>query len=349
MAIDIENSLVFFVPGVMGSTLRFKGEGEYGQLIDEEIWGSNLWKNIDLLAANPARLASPQAEPGEVLKELRTGRWFRFNVYRELLKYCTADDGLCLDGSRNFYPFAYDWRADNRDSAAEFAKFILKADPSEQLRVRIIAHSMGGIVSRLMLLQNETIAERTDLLFQIASPVEGSAKAFYTLKKRPKFDWIFDAIWKFFHHLDPEKLAELQNTLQGFSSLYQLLPPSNIKTIYDRKGTQYSAVDARIWPTYLHPFLSAAAEVHRILAGPLKSTIRCVYSNSSNTDVLYLVDDLFRIIASQCVDGDGTVCCSSAFAQTSASQRHLITGKGATHNELCHNPEVLELLRGSFA
>lgn len=344
-----DNSLVFFVPGIMGSTLRFKGEGEYGQLIDEEIWGSNLWGNIDLLASNPARLASTQVEPGEVLSELRTGRWVRFKVYRELLNYCTASEGLSLEGNRNFYPFAYDWRADNRDSAAALARFILRVDPSETLSIVIIAHSMGGIVARLMLLGNSAIAKRTKLLFQIASPVQGSAKAFYTLKKRPKFDRIFDSLWSFFHYLDPARRSQLQNVLQGFPSLYQLLPPDSVKTIYDRAGVQYSAVDRQIWPAYLHPFLSSAIDVHKALARPLNSTIRCVYSSNCDTDLMYLVDDLFNIVASQCVGGDGTVCCSSAFAQTASAERHLITGKGTSHNELCHHPEVFNLLQSSLA
>jgi len=349
MTASLETPLVFFVPGIMGSTLRFRGEGEFGQLIDEEVWGSNLWKNIDLLAANPTRLASQNVEPGEVLKEIRIGRWGRINVYRELLNYCTDSEGLCLEGTRNFHPFAYDWREDNRNSALEFAKFILKVDPSGQSRIKIIAHSMGGIVSRLMLLQNEAISNRTDLLFQIASPVEGSAKAFFTLKEHPKFDRIFDALWKFFHNLDPGTRSKLQNALQGFPSLYQLLPPSSIKTIYDKTGIQYSTVDYRMWPPYLHPLVASAVAVHSALAQPLGSTIKCVYSNSSDTDIFYVVNEVFNIIGSQCVDGDGTVCCSSAFAQTSASDRFLITGKGTTHNELCHHPEVLELLKESFA
>lgn len=342
------NSLTFFIPGVMGSTLRYRGQGEYGQPVDEEIWGSDLWSNADLLATKPSRLAAPNVEAQEVLRELRTGRFLRVNVYRELLDYCSSEIGLSLDTNGQFHPFAYDWRADNRESARKLAQFIIDVDPSEKLPVKIIAHSMGGIVARLMLLENEAILHRTTLLFQIASPIAGSAKAFHTLKKSPRFDRIFDSLWKVFHNLNPDRRAQLQQTLQGFPSLYQLLPPSNVKTIYDNTGRQYSAVDSELWPAQLGTFLQAATEVHQLLQQPLESTIKCIYSNAHKTDVFYLVNQLSHIVASQCVDGDGTVCCSSAFAQTDTDQRHLIEGKGADHNALCRNPEVFKVLKASF-
>jgi hypothetical protein len=177
MPANSDNSLAFFVPGIMGSTLRFRGPGEYGEPVDEEIWGSDLWSNADLLATKPGRLASPHIEPSEVLRELKTGRFLRFNVYRDLLEYCSGS-GLNLEETGCFQPFAYDWRADNRTTAEKLADFIIRADPSEQSAIRIIAHSMGGIVARIMLLRNQSIADRTTLLFQIASPTQGSAKAF---------------------------------------------------------------------------------------------------------------------------------------------------------------------------
>lgn len=343
------NSITLFVPGIMGSTLRFRGQGQYGEPVDEEIWGADLWSNADLLATNPALLSLADVEPGEVLRELRTGWVVRFGVYRELLDYCSSATGLSLAANELFYPFPYDWRADNRESATKLAEFIRAADPAETMSVRIIAHSMGGIVARLMLLADEPIANRTTLFFQIASPIEGSAKAFYTLKKRPKFDRIFDSLWKFFHHLDPDRCAQLQQTLQGFPSLYQLLPPSSVKTIFDRAGKQYSAVDSQVWPNHLAGFVRSAAEVHQLLQNPLRGSIQCVYSNSHLTDIFYQVDNLFNIVGSQNVDGDGTVCCSSAFAQTSLGTRHLISGRRSDHNGLCRNRQVLQLLKEAFA
>jgi hypothetical protein len=64
---------------------------------------------------------------------------------------------------------------------------------------------------------------RTDLFVQIASPIEGSLKAFFTLKKHPVFDPIFDRKWQRAHRKDPGKRAHLLQVLGRFSSLYQLL------------------------------------------------------------------------------------------------------------------------------
>lgn len=345
----MHDSLVFFLPGIMGSTLRFRGVGEFGQSVDEEIWGSNLKSNIDLLATNPTKMASDNVEAGEILKEINIGWGRKTYIYKELFDFCTAQNGLSLGEADDFYPFPYDWRKDNRVTANKFADFILSVDPSQESRIKIIAHSMGGIVARLMLLQNKSIAERTDLLFQIASPIQGSAKAYYTLKKHPTFHKIFDLIWRSFHHLDPNRRLQLQSTIQQFPSLYQLLPPSSIKTLYNMKGDQYSAVDPEIWQMHLHGHISAATQVHTLLDEFWEGNIKCVYSSGCSTDMLYLVDQSFEILKyKHDVAGDGTVSCSSAIAQTIPGSRYLIEGNGVNHNDLCNHPKVLGLLKDCF-
>ena len=181
---------------------------------DKEIWGENLFKNIDVLKLQPSLLAR---QDNKVVKPVKVIERFKveikvgdrkipvipenlLNVYGsfcDFLKKPTSEDGLGLISEElslkqgtepNFFPFAYDWRQDNQDSADRLAQFIRDKDKTGNSRYRLIVHSMGGIVARLMLLDNPDIRENTDLLFQIASPLSGSARAYYTLKKHPELN-----------------------------------------------------------------------------------------------------------------------------------------------------------------
>ncbi|NTV45974.1 MAG: hypothetical protein HGB11_05535, partial [Chlorobiales bacterium] len=192
---DQESStLVFFVPGIMGSTLRRSGIGEHGQPIDDEIWSTDIWRNRTILATNVGALAS-RAEPGEVIHFLSFGI-VKYPIYGTLIEFCTNHErGLGLKEGENFFTFPYDWRKDNFETAEKLASFIKSKNDSRNRNILIIAHSMGGIVSRIMLLNDKQVAERTDFFVQIASPVTGSAKAYFTLKERPSIGKYFDKTW----------------------------------------------------------------------------------------------------------------------------------------------------------
>jgi hypothetical protein len=344
-----QSMLVFFVPGIMGSTLRLRSPGRFGEPLDEEVWGTNISSNIDLIASHPERLASPYLKPGAVIDYMK-GWGPPKDVYGTLLEFCTARTGLALTKGENFFPFAYDWRADNRETARKFAAFIRMVDPMEDSRLRIIAHSMGGIVTRLMLLEEKSISTRTDLFFQIASPIQGSVKAYYTLKKHLRFHWLLDKIWEICHQWDPDRRAQLQHTLQSFPSLYQLLPPPDIKALYDQTGKQYSALDFTVWQRQHEQFLLAALDVHNKLTTPLNIRVRCVYACTLATDIFYQVDNHYTILGiHEDKVGDGTVMGSSAFAHSNLPDRCLIDSSPCNHSQLCQNTQVFALLKREFA
>lgn len=103
------------------------------------------------------------------------------------MQFCRNNIGLRAED--DFFPFAYNWLTDNQVTANKLAEFIREKDQTGNYLYCLIAHSMGGIVSRLMLANpnNRDLAEKTKLLFQIATPVRGSAKAYYALKRYPNF------------------------------------------------------------------------------------------------------------------------------------------------------------------
>jgi len=347
----LQDAVIVLVPGVMGSTLRFRGEGRYGEPVDEIVWGQSVSATADLLASHPVRLASPELRADQIIEWIAYGPK-RKPVYGPLIDFCKSDIGLGLKENVNFFPFAYDWRADNRETAQRLAEFIRRVDPEERREVYLIAHSMGGMVCRLMVLSNASIASRTRLLFQLASPMHGSASAFDSLRRHPRFHWFLDTLWGFSHHLHPDQRAQLMSTLSQFASLYQLLPPAAVTTLLkEDDGTQYSALHRDAWPGNLHSFLDAAEEVHRLLAKPIDPPIRCVYAIEHPTPWMYLVTREWQIKAERRIEaaGDGTVTCASAYAGSETGDRHPVSGGGTQHNELPSNASVHRLLREALA
>lgn len=341
-----QDTLVFFIPGILGSILNYRGPDEFGVFVDEEVWGSNLLDNLDILANNPNRLLSDQIEPVEVLSEV-SFLGIKKDIYGSLLHFCIDKNGLGLSEGINFFPFAYDWREDNRISADKFADFIDSKDDLKSSKIKIIAHSMGGIVTRLMLNQNKSIKNKTDLVFQIATPVEGAAKAYLTLKDRPDFHKIFDWLWMLGQHIRPVKRAQLLATLQNFPSLYQLLPPPSTDTLFNRSGNKYSALDPKIWQANLRHFVTDAITIHKMLSLPITNNLKCIYSKRHKTEMELLVDSQYNVIArSVKVSGDGTVTCSSAFANSRVQSRDIIGGTMKTgHNNMCANSNLKRLLK----
>jgi pimeloyl-ACP methyl ester carboxylesterase len=345
MATNLDDAVVVFVPGILGSILRFRGTGTLGEPIDEVVWGEDLVQNADILAAHPERLASSRLQPDGVIEWVKSGWLPKKPVYGPLLEFCKRDAGLGLVEGQNFFPFGYDWRADNRETAQTLGELINRADPSGQREVFFIAHSMGGLVCRLLLLTDASIARRVRLFFQIASPTRGSAKAFDSLRRRPQFDKLFDCVWTLAHNWQPDRRARLVQTLTGFPSLFQLLPPKDVYTLVTEDGAEHAALVREAWHANLQPMLDRAEQVHALLARPIRSPMKCVYAGGHETPLKYVVSRDWNIKAEwNPVQGDGTVTCASAYAQSRPEQRCLISGR-TDHTTLCGDDQVFELLR----
>lgn len=332
----------------MGSSLYLNRTDAYGIKRPEEIWGTDLQANVRFFRQYAHRL-NPTApsfiEPGVVLPYI--GKWKRTDVYQPLMEFCSDKRaGLGLTQGKTFFPFAYNWLADNRETAKKLADFI-RSVSNNQDRFCFIAHSMGGIVVRLMLLENLDIAQRTNIFFQIATPILGSAKAYYSIKRYPQLNPIFDGAWQFFQKA--ENRGELQKALERCYSLYQLLPPPQIMSLDDEGGTYYSALDRRVWHSDLHQYVDAAIDVHQKLAQSdrLKVKIKCIYSPNHSTPLRYRVNsENFNIVqeGSPGAKGDGTVTCASAMAYS--EDRTLITTNPCDHMGLCQNEnDVYNLIR----
>jgi len=146
---------VIFVHGVLGSKLAHKNTGE-------EVWFSSPWK----LLFDEYRHLAYQIDPDslEVIPNIYEaselagdiiGKDFYGNIIKTLVEYGGykhAEVGQKVDPTnKNLYTFIYDWRQDNVISAAQLADMVdqIREDYDNPiLKVDIVAHSMGGLITR---------------------------------------------------------------------------------------------------------------------------------------------------------------------------------------------------------
>lgn len=134
---------LIFVPGIAGSTLAAKGN---------MIWGSRHSLNrsnfvkLDLLPKNgrPEPLVA-----NDVLRKvpLLFGGLVSVGIYSSLIEF--LEQKLGYKEGESLFVFPYDWRRTNFSTAYRLAKYI--ESKVGDRKYDLIAHSMGGIVTRLML------------------------------------------------------------------------------------------------------------------------------------------------------------------------------------------------------
>jgi pimeloyl-ACP methyl ester carboxylesterase len=146
---------VVFIHGVMGSKLRDISTGG-------ELWPGSIWRIATshyteiALDIDPGTL-EPRHDSIEAfaVTDNAIGKDFYGKIVKTLAdvgNYRLAKIGQKIDRSqKNYYVFYYDWRQDNVRTAARLADFIDQiredyADPD--LKVDIVAHSMGGLITR---------------------------------------------------------------------------------------------------------------------------------------------------------------------------------------------------------
>ena len=130
--VESEFPLVVFVPGILGSKLKWDGY-TFGE---SKIDGKRL------------AFRSKQRPIAETLNEFRIeslepflpARFTRKDIYGEAL-----DSLGVLSGGTGVAEFAYDWRADIDESAQAFNQWLSEKNRSGRPTV-IVAHSMGGLV-----------------------------------------------------------------------------------------------------------------------------------------------------------------------------------------------------------
>lgn len=214
--------VVVVVPGIMGSQLR---------LGDELVWPGTIWNLIGPYNKMP-ELMRPDLKPAGMLLNFGI-----FKQYSSLL----ADLNTCGFSEQTtpptLYPFSYDWRKSNSDAAAKLAACIEQAhdDHGGSLEIVIIAHSMGGLVSRYYLESGDFIGRKgfkcVSSLITIGTPHRGAALALTAAVGKEK---------RLF--LSSSQVLQLASD-QRYPSLYELLPRRSESFAWGAESDRYLPVD----------------------------------------------------------------------------------------------------------
>lgn len=136
--------VLVFIPGIMGSEL-IAPDGE-------KIWPPTPFEVIGGYGRTD-KLVGPDLRAGDVIRSAC------IDVYAPLLD-AMANAGYGEDGERRLQPYPYDWRRDlamlSDELDATLATLVQTHGPD--VHIKLVCHSMGGLVARGCLEQPRTAA-----------------------------------------------------------------------------------------------------------------------------------------------------------------------------------------------
>lgn len=301
---------VLILPGIMGTKLGVAGGSFFG--LDDVIWLDP--KEVALGTLTELALGKRGSS-----KVVQLGAMLLFYLKLKLRLRAAGFDA-------DFW--GYDWRLSVKDLGEQLAKH-LAGRPE---KVHLVAHSMGGLVSRAALKQGA--AGRVKRLVMLGTPNHGSFLA--TQAIRATLDTIrtlatFDPV-----HTAEELCEQVFNTFPG---LYSLLPSPETFSAFD-------VFDPAVWPKDAPQPIPALLRAARELPGqlaPANDRFHLIAGiNQDTVTGLELRDQQFIYTESRA--GDGTV--PLAFAQLDGASTHFVEeSHGSLPNHAQVARAVADLLR----
>lgn len=207
---------VFVLPGILGSHLKVNGK---------RVWLSlRFVNNLDRLHWDP-KTASRVVADGPV-----------GSSYDDLIEH--------LADTHEVIPFSYDWRRPLEDEAKRLAEEVekaLKARETTKLPVRIVAHSMGGVLARTMQLVKpatwKRLMERDGARFlMLGTPNAGSYAPMQVMSGDDTFGNLFALFGSLFDGVEARQIVA------GMPGLLQLQA--------DLTRGKYALGDAKVWKKF---------------------------------------------------------------------------------------------------
>jgi pimeloyl-ACP methyl ester carboxylesterase len=237
----VEQPPLILIPGIMGSRLRDKNT-------HQEVWPGTISR---ILFHDYRELAlhidadTLKDDPGTIEAVALTDKVAGQHFY-DLIIDTLVDSGsfeLTRPGTpvkdaytRHLYLFPYDWRLDNVESARKLDALIaqLRIDYSRpDLKVDIVAHSMGGIISRYLLeFGTEDVLDRDDAAITMAGASKINRVILLgtpSLGSTNSVENMIDGMKLVLKTIKPETLATLP-------SVYQLFPNADRKPLIGIDG-----------------------------------------------------------------------------------------------------------------
>jgi pimeloyl-ACP methyl ester carboxylesterase len=256
---------IIIIPGLTGSELVNSRTGE-------EVWfKAKRSKDDDLRLPISANLARNHDDlvPKDILRSIKLAKFLpESEIYERLINALETRGGYkegqwntpAKDGfADTFYVFPYDWRRDNVENARLLVRQIdaLKRKLGKpNLKFNIIAHSMGGIISRYAAMYGNADlpagapkptwagAKNFDKIFLLGTPNEGSALALNSLLNG--FSYFGGGInLPFIQDIDRFDVFTMP-------SAFQLLPHDGTLMAYDEdlKPIAFDLYDPATWEKY---------------------------------------------------------------------------------------------------
>jgi len=214
--------VIVLLPGITGSVLQRDGKDAWalsgGAILRGVLTGGGSLRELALEDDPPDKDDLGDGVTADRLIEdvhVVPGLW-RIDGYTSLR--VAIERAFEVTPGRNFFLFPYDWRRDNRVAARRLAReserwlhdWRTAPDGNSEAKLVLIAHSMGGLVSRYFLecLEGWRV---TRTLITFGTPFRGSLNSLDSLANG------------FSKGVGPLKV-DLSPLLRSFTSVYQLLP-----------------------------------------------------------------------------------------------------------------------------
>ncbi len=211
--------IVFLLPGIMGSHIQ--------------VGTNRIWFEPFSMCTGGIKNLKINAQG-----KISADGWMDRN-YEKLARY--------LADTHEVRPFAYDWRLSIVDAARQFGKELDRAmtDAKERGKpVRIVAHSMGGLVARLAMKDRWTAFKALpgSRLLQLGTPNRGSHSIAAVLIARDDFVQTIERWFDWRHNM-----REFLDIVSEFPGVLELLPwPDQTGLAID--GVDY--FDEQTWKTW---------------------------------------------------------------------------------------------------
>ena len=234
----VAEPVVYVLPGIMGSHLSRDG--------------NRIWLDIFDLALGGMAKLSMDADGIEADSPVGMS-------YARIVDY--------LSSTHEVIPFPFDWRLSILDEARRFGDVVQRKLEETDQPVRILAHSMGGLVAQAAFAQNDTLwnafKERTgSRIVLLGVPTRGSYNILQVFARRSR-------IFKVLAVVDlRHKDKELLEILARYRGLLEMLPTDAASDDYFDTSTWESIrnVDDRSWKIPDADDLRQARELQNKLA-----------------------------------------------------------------------------------